>query len=61
MNGLLTTSQAAEIINVKRATIAKWLNDGTLAGYRINGRWRIKHEEIDRLLEKAEIKRSVNQ
>lgn len=45
----LTVSEAAIIFSVAKATIYRWIWDGTLGAVRMNrnGRWRIPMEVID--------------
>ena len=43
---LLTPEEVAELLRVKRATIFRWLNAGTLPGYKIGSNWRIDRESV---------------
>ena len=48
---LLTTSQAAALLKVDRATIARWVRLGQLPAIRLpSGHWRIRRADVERLL-----------
>ena len=48
---MLTTDQAARLLGVDRATVARWLRLGQLRGVRLpSGHWRIRREDVNRLL-----------
>jgi excisionase family DNA binding protein len=50
---MLTTSQAAERLQVAQVTIERWLRKGLLRGVRIGSRragWRIPEAEVQRVL-----------
>lgn len=48
---MLTTSQAAELLNVDRATIARWVRLGQLPAIRLpSGHWRVRRAEVEKLL-----------
>ena len=51
-DALLTTTQAAEILNVHLNTVRRWSNNGILEAYRIGPRCdrRIRRRDIDNLL-----------
>ena len=63
-NALLTTTEAAEILNVHLNTVRRWSNNGILTAYRIGPRCdrRIRRQDIDNLLMKqsAASKRIIN-
>jgi len=46
----LTTREFAEIIGVSRSTVISWIKSGRITAYSVNGRWRIPHTEVERLL-----------
>ena len=46
----LTTREFAEIIGVPRSTVISWIKSGRIVAYSVNGRWRIPHTEVERLL-----------
>ena len=48
--GLMTTGQAATLLNVSIPTIKRMVERGTLAGAPVGGRWRISRESVDTLL-----------
>jgi excisionase family DNA binding protein len=48
---MLTTDQAAKLLGVNRAAVARWLRLGQLRGVRLPfGHWRVRREDLDRLL-----------
>ncbi len=48
---MLTTTQAAELLNVDRATIARWIRHGQLAAIKLpSGQYRVRRSDLDRLL-----------
>jgi excisionase family DNA binding protein len=48
---VLTTTQAAALLNVDRATIARWVRLGQLPAIRLpSGHWRIRRADVERLL-----------
>ena len=48
---MLTTSQVAELANVDRATVTRWLRLGLLAGIRTpGGQWRVRAQDVERWL-----------
>ncbi len=51
-DALLTTTEAAEILNVHLNTVRRWSNNGILEAYRIGPRCdrRIRRRDIDKLL-----------
>ena len=51
-DSLLTTAQAADLLNVHRNTIRHWSNKGILATYRVGPRGdrRLRRQDIDNLL-----------
>jgi len=46
----LTTREFAEIIGVSRSTVISWIKSGRIVAYSVNGRWRIPHSEVKRVL-----------
>lgn len=51
MNGYLTAPEAARILKVHINTIHKWIHQGTLRAYKVQGRgrWRIKTDDLEAL------------
>jgi excisionase family DNA binding protein len=50
MGDVLTTHQVADICNVHRATVVRWIKDGVLpAQQTLGGRYRVHRVELDRL------------
>jgi excisionase family DNA binding protein len=52
---LLTTSQAADMLDVSRDTVARWIRLGQLPAVRLpSGRYRVRREDVERLLRQAD-------
>jgi excisionase family DNA binding protein len=49
-HGLLTTGEAAERLGVSIPTVRRWIERGALDGARIEGRWLVAAEGVDRLV-----------
>lgn len=49
---LLTLTEAGRILGVSKYTVQRFINNGTLEGVRIGGRWRVKMEAIERYIAK---------
>jgi excisionase family DNA binding protein len=48
---MLTTTQAAELLNVDRATVARWIRLGQLAAVKLpSGQYRVRRRDLDALL-----------
>lgn len=43
------TSEVAEIFSVRIYTVREWIAQGKVKAARVNGQWRIRHDEIVRL------------
>lgn len=52
IDGMLTTSEVAHLLNVHINTVRRWSNQGTLKAYRIGSRGdrRFRQEDIDSFL-----------
>jgi hypothetical protein len=48
--GLVSTGVAARRLDVSIPTVKRWVRHGTLDGQRINGRWLVTEEGVDRVL-----------
>lgn len=48
----LSVKSVGEIFDVSSATIRDWINDGKITAHKINGRWRIRQSEVNRLANK---------
>lgn len=48
---LLTTNQVAEILQVTKRTIFRYIKNGKLKAVKI-GQWRIKKEDLDKFINK---------
>lgn len=48
--GLMTTGQAATLLNVSIPTIKRMVERGTLAGAPVGGRWRVSRASVEALL-----------
>ena len=53
MDGLLTTKQVQDLLQIDRTTIYRMLKDGRLSGVKVGSQWRFKRQEIDDLLSSA--------
>jgi excisionase family DNA binding protein len=55
-DALLTTTEAAELLNVHVNTVRRWSNKGLLETYRIGSRGdrRVRRGDVDKLLRKAQ-------
>lgn len=53
MTDFYTPQEAAEILQVDRTTLYRWIYAGDLNAQRIGGRWRIEPDEVDRVLTKG--------
>jgi excisionase family DNA binding protein len=49
----LTVIEAAETVGVSRATVYRWLDNGTLSSVKLGGLRRILPEAIDNMLKEA--------
>ena len=47
----LTTEQAAEYLQVSKATITRWIREGTMPAVLIGSTYRIAAADLERLLE----------
>jgi len=47
---LHSIKEAAALLDVTTRTVQRWIEAGTLAAFKIGGRWRIPANEIGRLL-----------
>lgn len=50
MSKLYTVAETAEKLKVSRMTIYSWIDSGVINAIKIVGHYRIKQEEIERLL-----------
>jgi excisionase family DNA binding protein len=57
-NQLLTVSQVAEQLQVTAQTIRNWIDSGVLPATRIGRGFRIRREDVDELLARANAKSS---
>ncbi len=47
---MLTTTQAAELLNVDRATVARWIRLGQLRAIRLpSGQYRVRRSDLEAL------------
>ncbi len=53
MDRLLTPKEAAKIMAVAPRTIKVWLRNGDLSGLKVRNMWRIRHEDLERFIEKG--------
>lgn len=48
---MLTTTDAAKLLNVDRATVARWIRLGQLAAVKLpSGQYRVRRKDLDSLL-----------
>lgn len=47
---LLTLDEVAKTLRVKRRTIQKFIDNGTLEAVKVGGRWRVRPEAVERYL-----------
>ena len=47
---LLRPEEVAEILQISKRTVVRWLKEGKLGGVRVGRLWRIPQEELDRFL-----------
>ena len=52
MKGLLTPTEAAELLKVKESTIKTYLRAGELKGLKLGTRWRIAPEDLQAFIDK---------
>lgn len=50
MDAVLTPDQIACRLNFTSRTITKWLRDGYLKGFKLNGKWRMRKSDLDRFI-----------
>ena len=48
---MLTPNEVATELNVKKATVMKWLREGTLRGLKFGRLWRVKEEDFQKFIE----------
>jgi excisionase family DNA binding protein len=59
-HGLLTTGQAAERLGISIPTVKRWLERGTLDGGRVEGRWLVATESVERLVSIRDTLRAID-
>jgi len=47
---LLRPEEVAELLQVSRRTVVRWLREGRLKGVRVGRLWRVREEDLDTLL-----------
>lgn len=50
---MLTPQEAAQLLNVQRSTIYRWIKQGILPAYKINTCWRLHHTDLLQLMAKC--------
>jgi excisionase family DNA binding protein len=48
--GLLTTGEAAERLEIAIPSVKRWIERGTLKGSQVGGRWLVAEESVERIL-----------
>ena len=56
---LLTVTEVAEMFSIGRQTVAKWIHDGDLRGFKIGGSFRVRLEDVDAFVSDNEQKRAA--
>jgi len=46
-----TLEEVADIVHVTRRTIYTWVKDGKIKAFKVGRQWRVKREELDKLLD----------
>lgn len=49
LDRLYTLSEVEKFLKVSRRTIYRYIKTGKLKAIRVNGRWRVPHEELERI------------
>jgi excisionase family DNA binding protein len=55
----LTAGQLAQSLNVKRGTVYRWANEGTMPAVRLGNVWRFPKSEIEAWIESNRVKKST--
>jgi excisionase family DNA binding protein len=50
MDDSLTADQIARALNVRHATVCRWLTIGRLEGRKVESEWRIRRDDFERFL-----------
>lgn len=50
-----STTQVAEIMQVKNYTVRSWLRNGRLRGININGRWRVRESTLNEFMKEKQV------
>lgn len=50
----MSTTQAAALLRVNRDTVRRWIADGKLPAFRVGSRWRVRSEDIGRMVADVE-------
>jgi excisionase family DNA binding protein len=53
MNDFYTTKEVTEIFRVHRNTVLDWIKKDKIKAFRVDKRWRIPKEEVDRITKVA--------
>jgi len=53
---LMTMQEVAEKIKVSERTVRRYIKDGHLKGYKLEGAYRITNKELERFLNEREVK-----
>lgn len=49
-NEVLTISEVAKLLRVSEDTIRKMIDDGEMQAFKVRGQWRIRKEEVERIM-----------
>jgi excisionase family DNA binding protein len=50
-NAFYSTSQIAELLQMKQRTIQRWIDDGQLKAYRFGRKYRVRGQDFDEFME----------
>ena len=54
MEKMMDLKQAREYLNISRATLYRWVEEGMIPAIKMGGVWRFKKEKIDKWLDERE-------
>ncbi len=46
LTDIMDISQAAEFLNTSKPTLYRWLNEGTITGFKAGGQWRFYRKDL---------------
>jgi excisionase family DNA binding protein len=51
----LSTREFAELLNVSRVAVIKWIKSGRTTAYEVHGKWRIPYSEVEKRVKRVAI------